>query len=112
MSMVETVIFLSFQGQRQGVHSLTNLNDRRRFFAEVDRRIASKEPFQIFQKEIELKASFINPYTQKRALDLIDSGRLDVTSMVCEICGLEKLEEVLSSPALRANGKYLISAEL
>ena len=70
------------------------------------------KPFQIFQKEIELKASFINPYTQKRALDLIDSGRLDVTSMVCEVCGLEKLEEVLSRPELRAMGKYLISAEL
>lgn len=76
-----------------------------------DETVAVK-PFQIFQKEIELKASFINPYTQKRALDLIDSGRLDVTSMVCEICGLEKLEQVLSSPELRAKGKYLISAEL
>lgn len=76
-----------------------------------DETVAIK-PFQIFQKEIELKASFINPYTQKRALDLIDSGRLDVTSMVCEICGLEKLEQVLSSPELRAKGKYLISAEL
>lgn len=76
-----------------------------------DETVAVK-PFQVFQKEIELKASFINPYTQKRALDLIDSGRLDVSSMVYEVCGLEKLEEVLSSPALRANGKYLISAEL
>ncbi|MBQ4050753.1 MAG: zinc-dependent alcohol dehydrogenase family protein, partial [Oscillospiraceae bacterium] len=76
-----------------------------------DETVAVK-PFQVFQKEIELKASFINPYTQKRALDLIDSGRLDVTSMVYETCGLEKLEEVLSNPELRAKGKYLISAEL
>ena len=29
------------------------------------------KPFEIFQKEIVLKASFINPYTQKRALELI-----------------------------------------
>ena len=48
MALVETVLFLSFQGQRQGIHSLTELNDRHRFFTEVDRRIAKKEPFQIF----------------------------------------------------------------
>lgn len=48
MALVETVLFLSFQGQRQGVHSLTELNDRHRFFTEVDRRISQKEPFQIF----------------------------------------------------------------
>ena len=48
MALVDTVLFLSFQGQRQGVHSLTELNDRHRFFTEVERRIAKKEPFQIF----------------------------------------------------------------
>ena len=35
-----------------------------------DDEVAIK-PFEIFQKEIEIKASFINPYTQQRALDLI-----------------------------------------
>lgn len=71
----------------------------------------SVKPFQIFQKELELKSSFINPYTQKRALELIDSGRLDVSSMVYDVCGLEKLEEILSMPELRANGKYIIAPE-
>jgi len=40
------------------------------------------KPFEIFKKELVLKASYINPYTQKRALDLINSGRLDVSSMI------------------------------
>ncbi|MEE1031091.1 MAG: zinc-binding dehydrogenase, partial [Ruminococcus sp.] len=53
-----------------------------------DDTIAVK-PFQIFQKELVLKASYINPYTQKRALDLIDSGRLDVSSMIYDVCGLD-----------------------
>ena len=66
-------------------------------------------PFEIFQKELELKASYINPYTQQRALDLIDAGRLDVSSMVCEVCGLERLDEILRSPGLRARGKYIIA---
>lgn len=68
----------------------------------------SVKPFEIFQKELELKASYINPYTQKRALDLIDSGRIDVASMIYGTYGLEKLEEILSSPAARAKGKYII----
>lgn len=71
----------------------------------------SVKPFEVFQKEMVLKASFINPYTQKRALDLIDSKRLDVSSMIYEVCGLESLEDVLSKPELRANGKYIISPE-
>ena len=48
MVLVETVLFLTFQGQRQGVHSLTELNDRHRFFTEINHRIAKKEPFQVF----------------------------------------------------------------
>ncbi len=75
-----------------------------------DETVAIK-PFEIFRKELVLKASYINPYTQKRALDLIDSGRLDVSSMVYEVCGLEKLAEVLASPTLRAMGKYIVSPE-
>lgn len=68
-------------------------------------------PFQIFQKELTLKASYINPCTQARALALIDSGRLDVESMVCKTIGLEQLEAVLQNPKLRAEGKYIVIPE-
>lgn len=71
----------------------------------------SVKPFEIFRKELELKASYINPCTQRRALDLIDTGRLDVRGMVSEVCGLERLKDVMSSPELRARGKYIISPE-
>lgn len=71
----------------------------------------SVKPFEIFRKELELKASYINPYTQKRALDLIDSGRLVVSSMVYEVCGLDRLADILGKPELRAKGKYIISPE-
>ena len=70
------------------------------------------KPFEIFKKELVLKASYINPYTQKRALALIDSGRLDVSSMIYSVCGLDMLEEILRKPELRAAGKYIISPEL
>ena len=48
MAMVLTVLFLTFMGQRQGVHALTRLNDRHRFFSEVNRLISKKESFHIF----------------------------------------------------------------
>ena len=71
----------------------------------------SVKPFEIFRKELVLKASYINPYTQKRALDLIDSGRLDVSSMVYEVADLDELADILSNPELRAKVKYIISPE-
>lgn len=71
----------------------------------------SVKPFEIFRKELVLKASYINPYTQKRALDLIDSGRLDVSSMVYEVADLDELADILSNSELRAKGKYIISPE-
>lgn len=65
-------------------------------------------PFEVFRKELELRASYINPYTQGRALALIDTGRVDVSCMVAEVCGLEQLEDILKNPLWRAKGKYII----
>lgn len=76
-----------------------------------DEEIAVR-PFDIFRKELELKSSYINPYTQRRALDLIDSGRIDVSSMVAEVCGLDTLKDILSDPKMRTKGKYIISPEI
>jgi threonine dehydrogenase-like Zn-dependent dehydrogenase len=69
------------------------------------------KPFEIFKKEITLKASFINPYTQKRALALIDSGKIDVSSMIYKTVGVESLPTVLADKRERAQGKYVISCE-
>jgi len=48
MSMVNTVLFLTFNGQRPGVHSLTRLNDRHRFFEDLDRHIKNRDCIQVF----------------------------------------------------------------
>ena len=48
MAMVAAVLFLAFQGQPHGVHSLTELNDRHRFFREIEQRIAAQDRFQVF----------------------------------------------------------------
>ena len=67
-----------------------------------------KEPFTLFKKEIVLKASYINPYTQNRALTLIGSEKLDVSSMIYAREPLEKLPQLLADGAVLARGKHLI----
>lgn len=70
------------------------------------------KPFEIFKKEIVLKASFINPYTQKRALELIDNGKIDVSSIVYGVEPLDKLPEILANASLRAKGKFIINPQI
>lgn len=69
----------------------------------------SLRPFELFQKELTIMGSFINPCTQRRALQLIDTGLIDVQSMICRTVGLEQLEDVLRDPVLRAEGKYIVA---
>lgn len=74
--------------------------------------IISVKPFELFKKEIVLKASFINPYTQKRALELIDSGKIDVSSIIYKCESLEKLPQILLDAKLRAKGKFIINPQM
>ena len=69
----------------------------------------SVKPFSLFKKETEVKTSFINPYTQRRAVDLIDSGKIDVSSMVYSVASLDELPGILSDKSALAKGKYIIT---
>lgn len=69
----------------------------------------SVKPFEIFKKEIEIKASYINPYTQERAVEMIGEKRIDVKSMIYEIAELERLPEILADNDLRRKGKFIIA---
>ncbi len=66
------------------------------------------KPFELFKKEIVLKASYINPYTQGRALELIASGKIDVAVMVDRVESLERLPAILADGKLRQKGKVII----
>ena len=68
----------------------------------------SLNPFSVFEKETTVRASYINPYTMGRAVNLICSGKIDVTSMLAGTVSLEGLEKVLQDPKLRAKGKYIV----
>lgn len=66
------------------------------------------KPFVIYQKEIHITASFINPYTIGRAIDIIESGVLDVKSLIANRLPLEGLQGALSDDNLRGEGKIII----
>lgn len=67
------------------------------------------KPFELFKREIVLKASYINPYTQKRAIQLIDSGKLEVSSMILDTISLEELPTLLADTKKRTLGKYIVA---
>ena len=70
-------------------------------------------PYQSYlPSENELKELYgCSRTTVRRALELIDAGRLDVSSMVHAVARLEELPDILGKPELRALGKYIISPE-
>lgn len=67
------------------------------------------KPFEIFKKEITLRSSFINPYTFSAAVKLIESGKIDVSSMVYKTEPLKELPNILADGKRRAAGKYIIT---
>lgn len=67
------------------------------------------KPFEIFKKEITLRSSFINPYTFSAAVKLIESGKIDVSSMVYKTEPLKELPNILADGKRRAVGKYIIT---
>jgi len=75
---------------------------------EPDEMISVK-PFEIFRKEIEIKSSFINPYTIGRAVSLINAKKIDTTSMITEIVPLARLQEVLTNEEMRSRGKFVVA---
>ncbi len=66
------------------------------------------KPFEFFKKEITLRSSYINPYTFPAAIKLIESGRLDVSSMIYRKASLSELPEILADPVKRSAGKYIV----
>lgn len=52
MAMLALVLFLNFQGRHSGVDELTRLNNRSRFFRELELRFSLKQRFQVFYVEL------------------------------------------------------------
>lgn len=70
--------------------------------------IITLKPDTIFKKELRITSSFINPYTFPRAIQVLASGKLDVTSIITQIIPLENIVDVFTQPELRRDGKVVI----
>jgi 2-desacetyl-2-hydroxyethyl bacteriochlorophyllide A dehydrogenase len=65
-------------------------------------------PFDVFRREITIKASFINPYTQSRAVSLLQSGRINVKDLITEVVSLDEITNVFEDKSYRTKGKVII----
>lgn len=65
-------------------------------------------PFEMFKREVTIKASFINPYTQKRAVNLLESGKINVSELITDEIELAGISKVFEDKSFRSRGKIVI----
>ena len=65
-------------------------------------------PYEIFSKEISIKASFINPYTIGRAINLLNTGRLKVDDLIKTRLPLAEAETVFTDKNMFRQGKVVV----
>ena len=64
--------------------------------------------YEIFQKELKLTASFINPYTFDRAIEVLALGKVKVDEIITDIVPLAEIHKVFEDASFRRRGKVLI----
>lgn len=68
------------------------------------------KPFEMFQKELTIKTSFVNPYAFERAANLLANGIIDVSEIITDIVDLENINDVFINKLYLKDGKVLIKA--
>lgn len=66
------------------------------------------EPFDILFRELKILGSFINPFTHRRAADLIASGVIKVEPLISRRIGLKEAPEAISHPPRPGEIKVLV----
>lgn len=74
---------------------------------EVD-SIIDLKTYTMFQKELTIRGSYCSPYGMGRAVELINSHSIDVTTMLAGEEELEGLTDILEDATRRAKGKFVI----
>jgi 2-desacetyl-2-hydroxyethyl bacteriochlorophyllide A dehydrogenase len=68
------------------------------------------EPFDILFRELRVLGSFINPFTHRRAADLVASGIINVEKLISRTITLEEAPEVIRNPPAAGEVKVLVVA--
>lgn len=66
------------------------------------------KPFEVFKKELTIRASFVNPFTMERALKLLAGKRVIIDDAIGGEISLDELNEVLSRENPLSNGKIIV----
>ena len=56
------------------------------------------EPFDILFRELRILGSFVNPFTHRRAAELIAAGAIEVDSLITRQTGLEDIPHIIRQP--------------
>jgi len=65
-------------------------------------------PFDLFKREVSIKASFINPYTFQRALNLLNSKKLNIRALISDTLPLPEIQRAFTDDTCRKRGKIII----
>ncbi|MDP3263201.1 MAG: zinc-dependent alcohol dehydrogenase family protein [Tabrizicola sp.] len=66
------------------------------------------EPFDLLFREISLIHSFINPFTQSRAIQLLRDGQIGVAPLVSRVIRLSEAAHAIANPARPGEVKVLV----
>jgi len=70
----------------------------------------SIEPFDVLFRELRVLGSFINPFTHKRAADLVSSGAIELDRLISREVGLDEVPGIIAKPAGPGEVKVLYVA--
>lgn len=56
------------------------------------------EPFDLLFREVNIKTSFLNPFTHRRAAELIAAGTIEIEPLISRRISLDEVPEVIANP--------------
>lgn len=68
----------------------------------------SLKPFELFQKELTIKGSFVNPDSFEKAGRLLETGAVKVDRLITDIVPLDDIQSVFENRLYAKDGKVLI----
>ncbi len=66
------------------------------------------EPFDLLFRELKFIGSFINPFTHRRAAELIASGAISVAPLISRVVGFSEGAEAIREPARRGEIRVMV----
>ena len=64
-------------------------------------------PFNIVVNELRIQGSFLNPLTQARAAELVESGKLNLDILISKVVDLSGVKAILDTPPAEGDIKYI-----